>query len=122
MNIREQLSAVGIALLAIGLLGTGAYWFIAALLDKLNSADSDVSKMVVAGGVRLAGVGLLLGVGGVLLSGRFIRSFLFEVEPTDPTTIVLTGLVLLGTALLACFVPALRATRVDPVLALRSDA
>jgi ABC-type antimicrobial peptide transport system permease subunit len=63
---------------------------------------------------------VLGGVASVLLS-RFLSGLLFEIEPTDPLTFVAVGTVLAAVALLAAFVPARRATRVDPIDALRAD-
>jgi uncharacterized membrane protein AbrB (regulator of aidB expression) len=72
-------------------------------------------------GVRLALWGCALGTTGALLGARALRSMLFEVTPTDPVTFVAVVGLLLGAATLACYVPARRASRVDPVKTLRIE-
>ena len=71
--------------------------------------------------VRLVAVGLALGVVGTLVSRSVIRKLLYDVSPTDPVTLGLVAIGLLLVALLASYLPARRATRVDPMVALRSD-
>ena len=87
----------------------------------LGAAPGDVLRLVIGNGMRLAGAGIVLGVGGALWLTRLIESLLFEVKPTDPTTFTAAILLLASVALLACYVPARRATRVDPVVALRNE-
>jgi ABC-type antimicrobial peptide transport system permease subunit len=72
-------------------------------------------------GAWLAGVGVALGVAGALAASRVLTGLLFQVTPTDPLTYAGTALALLGVATFAALVPALRATRTDPVEALRSE-
>ena len=80
-----------------------------------------ILRLVLSQGMLLATVGLVLGVGGSLALSRFLRSLLFGVSPTDPLTyaavVALLGLVAFG----ACAIPALRATRVDPLTVLRYE-
>jgi ABC-type antimicrobial peptide transport system permease subunit len=77
--------------------------------------------MVLRRGVALTLIGLLIGVGGAYGLTRFIGSWLYGVTPTDPATFAAACAALAGVAFFACLVPALRATRVDPVSALRSE-
>jgi ABC-type antimicrobial peptide transport system permease subunit len=77
--------------------------------------------MVLRRGVALTAVGLLIGIGGAYGLTRFIGSWLFGITPTDPATFAAACAALASVALFACLVPALRATRVDPVAALRSE-
>ena len=71
--------------------------------------------------VRLVALGLLVGLAGTLAAGRVVKKLLYDVSPTDPVTLLAVAVLLLLVALVASYVPALRATRVDPMLALRSD-
>jgi putative ABC transport system permease protein len=72
-------------------------------------------------GIRLTTIGLLLGIAGGLVAGRMITSLLFQVRPTDASTFVAVSVVLGAVGLLASYVPARRATRVDPMVALRYE-
>jgi ABC-type antimicrobial peptide transport system permease subunit len=74
---------------------------------------------VVSRGLRLAAVGAALGLAGSLALGSVLRGLLFGVRPTDPATFVLVPVVLAAVALLACALPGRRATRIDPIEALR---
>jgi putative ABC transport system permease protein len=71
--------------------------------------------------VRLVAIGLALGVGGTILGRGIIGKLLYDVSPTDPVTLAAVCVGLLVVALLASYLPARRATRVDPMVALRSD-
>jgi ABC-type antimicrobial peptide transport system permease subunit len=77
--------------------------------------------MVLNSGVKLAALGIVLGTAGGLGLARLIASLLFGVAPTDISTFVSVGVVLFMAALAASYVPALRATRVDPMVALRYE-
>jgi ABC-type antimicrobial peptide transport system permease subunit len=77
--------------------------------------------LVLKAGMTWAAGGVLLGLAGAWSISRVIGSLLFDVSATDPFTFALTASVLMGVAVLACTVPALRATRIDPVIALRGD-
>lgn len=81
----------------------------------------DVQRLVLVQGMRLAGVGLGIGALAALLGGRLIESQLFAVRSNDPLTLLLVLALLGGTAMLACYLPARRATRVAPIVALRSE-
>ncbi len=87
----------------------------------IGANRSDVMREVVLDGVRLASVGTALGVLGALGLSRLVRSMLFEVSASDPVTYVGVVLVLASVTVGACLVPALRASRVDPVEALRAE-
>jgi putative ABC transport system permease protein len=87
----------------------------------LGASRAIVVGMVLHEGLFLVAAGCGIGLAGSLVLSRSIRSLLFEVGPGDPTTFSTVLLLLAGIALLACYVPARRATRVDPVIALRCD-
>jgi putative ABC transport system permease protein len=81
----------------------------------------DVLKMVLGQGLLLAVVGIGIGIGAALLLTRVMTSLLFGVSATDPLTFLVISLLLTTVALLACYIPARRAMRVDPMIALRHE-
>jgi putative ABC transport system permease protein len=87
----------------------------------LGAAPARVRRMVVARGLRLVGVGVVLGLVGAAMLTRFMASLLYGVTATDPTTFAGVAGILVAAALLASYLPARRATRVDPLLALRAE-
>ena len=87
----------------------------------LGASRATVVEMVVREGLLLAAVGCGVGLAGSVVFSRSIRSMLFEVRPGDPGTLSAVLLLLGGIALFACYIPARRATRIDPVKALRCD-
>jgi putative ABC transport system permease protein len=78
-------------------------------------------KLVLGEGLRLIAVGVAAGLTAAIALSQVLRSFLFEVEPTDPATLIAVGLLFVGVALLACWAPARRAAKVDPLEALRYE-
>ena len=80
-----------------------------------------VIRLVLGEGAVLAALGVSLGVGGALLLTRWIASLLYEVSPTDPVVLVSLPLLLGGIALAACYMPARRAAKSDPLAVLRAD-
>jgi len=87
----------------------------------LGAQSRDVLKLIVGQGMLLALVGVGLGLVGAFALTRLMTSLLFNVSPSDPLTFVAVALVLIAVALLACLIPARRATRVDPMVALRYE-
>ena len=87
----------------------------------LGAERRSVLALVVGQGFRLAAIGVGLGAAGALLGGRMIQSQLFGVRADDPLTIAMTAAALLAAALLASYLPARRAVRVDPAVTLRSE-
>jgi len=87
----------------------------------LGASTGSVRRLVVMRGVTLVVVGLAIGLAGAVALTRFMSTLLFGVTPTDPLTYASVALLLLAAALLASYLPARRATRVDPIIALRAE-
>jgi ABC-type antimicrobial peptide transport system permease subunit len=87
----------------------------------LGAGRLDVLRLVLRQSFMLAGVGVAVGLVGSLALTRFIASLLFNVRANDPMTFLTVALSLAGVALLASFIPARRATKVDPMVALRYE-
>jgi putative ABC transport system permease protein len=87
----------------------------------LGAQPLGVLKLVVGQGLKLAAAGLVVGLIGALVATRVLSSLLFNVSTHDPVTFIGVSLVLVATAALACYIPARRATRVDPIIALRYE-
>jgi ABC-type antimicrobial peptide transport system permease subunit len=117
---------VALVLAAIGLYAVMAFTVHRRVREvgirmALGARTADVIRMIAGQGARQTLIGMAI---GFLLGGAFVRliqSMLFGVRPSDPGVFALVAGVLGGAALIACVVPALRATRVDPVVALRSE-
>jgi len=124
--LMATLAAAGLLLAALGLYGVLAYTVgqrtgEIGLRLALGARPRDVLRMVVREGVSLVVMGLALGIAGALALTRLLASSLYEVSPTDPTTFAAVPAVLVAAALLACWLPARRATRIDPMVALRCE-
>ena len=118
--------AVALLLAMLGVYGVNAYAVARRTREigirlALGARPGSVLARIVRDGGLLVAVGLLLGFGLSALAARGIASFLFEVRPFDPLIFAATGLLLGALALIACFVPARRAARIDPMMALRSE-
>jgi putative ABC transport system permease protein len=87
----------------------------------LGAQRLDILRMAIGEGMLVVAVGLIVGIGGALAVTRVFRSMLFGVDATDPITLAVVAGILASVALLACYIPARRATRVDPIVALRVE-
>lgn len=87
----------------------------------LGASQHKILKMVIGQGLRLTILGLAIGLAGALILMRYLEALLFGISASDPPTFAAITLIFTATSLLACFVPARRATRVDPLIALRPE-
>ena len=121
----------GFAMLAVVLAAVGVYGVLAYTVSSrrrefgirlaLGATSSSVLRLVMRQGLVWLAIGLLIGVGGALASGRLIGGMLYGVAPNDLITLVGVGVVLLGVVATACLIPAVRATKVDPAATMRAD-
>jgi putative ABC transport system permease protein len=126
MTLLTIFAGVALALAAIGVYGLMAYSVQQRTQEigvrmALGASPQQVRRMVVTQGMRLALVGVILGVGSALALTRLMNSLLYGVKPWDPAMIVLVAVLLSAVTLLATYLPARRASRVDPMVALRYE-
>jgi len=117
---------LAVLIAAVGIAGVLAFSVSARTLEigirMSPGADQNrVQGMVLREGGVLLGIGLVLGIAGALFATRIIRGLLFGVAPHDPVTLVLVALVMVTVGLVACWLPALRAARVDPAMVMRGQ-
>jgi len=120
------LAALGLLLAMIGLYGVMAYTVSKQTREiglhvALGAQATDILKMVVGRGARLIACGLLPGLLGALLLTRFLSGVLYGTKPSDPLIFATVSLLLISGGLVACYLPARKATKVDPMVALRYE-
>jgi putative ABC transport system permease protein len=119
-------ASLAVLLAAVGLYGLVSYSVSLrtqelGLRMALGAEKRDVLKMVIGQGLKLALMGVAIGIAGALALTRFLSSLLYGVKPTDPVTFIAVSLILIAVAWLACYIPARRASKVDPMVALRYE-
>jgi putative ABC transport system permease protein len=119
-------AALAVLLAAIGLYGVVSYAVSQRTAEigvrmALGATGADVSRLVVMQGLKPALAGVGIGMVAAFFAARLLRTLLFGVTPVDPLTFAIVPPALLAVAALACYVPALRAVRLDPTRALRAE-
>jgi putative ABC transport system permease protein len=126
MLLLGAFAGLALVLAAVGIYGVMSYSVAQRTREigirmTLGAQRSDVMKMTIGQGLRLVLTGVAIGLAGAFVLTRVMSTLLFGVSPTDPVTFITISIVLIGVAVLASYIPALRATRVDPMFALRYE-
>jgi putative ABC transport system permease protein len=125
-SLLSLFAAVALVLAAIGLYGVIAYSVVQrtqeiGIRSALGASSGNILRMVLRSGLTLTGIGLLVGIAGAVAMARFLASLLVNVHGYDPLTLGCVAVILIATATIACLIPARRAVRVNPIVALRVD-
>ena len=126
LTLLGAFSIVGLVLAVVGVYGVMAQLARGRIREMgiriaLGAKATEVQWLVVRHGLKLVGLGLVIGLVGAVLLSRSITALLFQVQPLDPVTFVAVPLLLILSGLAACWLPALRVSRASPALALRAD-
>jgi ABC-type antimicrobial peptide transport system permease subunit len=119
-------SGLALLLAAVGIYGVLSYLVTQRTREigirmSLGASRANVLTLILRQGMKLAVIGFAIGIAGALAAGRLLASLLHGVRPSDPAIIAATLASLAAIALLACYLPARRAAKVNPVVALRHD-
>jgi ABC-type antimicrobial peptide transport system permease subunit len=125
-NVLGSFGVLALVLAAIGIYGVMSYVVAGrtreiGLRMALGGQLRQVRHLILRQGMMLAGSGLILGLAVVFVLARFLTSMLYGVSPSDPVTFVGISFLLAMVALLACYLPARRAARIDPMIAIREE-
>ena len=120
------LGLVALTLAGLGLYGVVSYAVSARTREigirlALGAHSTDVRGLIIRHGMLLMSIGLVIGIGGSLLLTPVLQSFLIDLPASDPVTFGAVAVALIAIALAACYVPARRATRIDPIATLRTE-
>jgi putative ABC transport system permease protein len=126
MQLLVGFSVVGSVLTLVGIYGVLSLSVASrrrelAIRSAVGAQQKDIRNLIFGEGFRLIAGGVLAGLALAIVLSRVLRTFLFEVQPGDPTTLIVVGALFVGVALLACWVPVRRAAKVDPLEALRYE-
>ncbi len=124
LRLVEGFAALALGLALLGIYGMMSYSVAQRVPEigvriALGAPPSEIHRMVLGEGIRLAVPGLAIGLALALVSAWIARSVLFEISPADPATYLVVIVMIVGVSLAACYVPARRAARVDPLIAIR---
>lgn len=126
MQLLSLFAGLALVLAAVGVYGLMAF-FVSQRTQEIGirmamgAQSGDVLRSVLRQGFKLTLTGLVIGMGGAFAATRILHSLLYDVSPVDPVTFVCVSLLLAGVAMLACYIPARRAARIDPMKALRYE-
>lgn len=126
MHLLTGFSAVGAVLTLVGIYGVLSLSVASrrrelAIRSAVGAQQKDIRKLIFGEGFRLIAGGVLGGIALAIVLSRALRTFLFEVQPSDPVTLILVGALFVGVGILACWLPVRRAGKVDPLEALRYE-
>jgi len=126
LSLLGLFAVVALGLAAIGLYGVMAYGVSQRTNElgirlALGASFADVVALVLREGMRVVVVGLAVGLAAIVALGRLIQAMLYHTSPHDPIALGATAALLAVVALVSCFIPARRATKVDPMVALRAE-